>query len=43
MTGPMIGPDRTAAVIISSTRAAAGVYPDRTGPVIAQWLQARGA
>ena len=42
MTGPMSGPDRTAAVIISSTRAAAGVYPDRTGPVIAQWLQARG-
>ncbi len=28
-----------AAVIISSTRAAAGVYPDRTGPVIAEWLR----
>jgi molybdenum cofactor synthesis domain-containing protein len=26
-------------VIISSTRAASGVYPDRTGPVIAQWLR----
>ena len=33
---------RTAAVIISSTRAAAGVYPDRTGPLIAQWLGDRG-
>jgi molybdenum cofactor synthesis domain-containing protein len=29
-------------VIISSTRAAAGVYPDRTGPVIAAWLRERG-
>ena len=28
--------DRTAVVIIASTRAATGVYPDRTGPVIAQ-------
>ena len=28
-------------VIIASTRAAAGVYPDRTGPVIVEWLQAR--
>lgn len=33
---------RTAAVIISSTRAAAGIYPDRTGPVIAQWLRGKG-
>jgi molybdenum cofactor synthesis domain-containing protein len=32
---------RTAVVIISSTRAATGVYPDRTGPVIRDWLQAR--
>ena len=31
-----------AAVIISSTRAAAGVYPDRTGPVIAEWLRDKG-
>jgi molybdenum cofactor synthesis domain-containing protein len=31
-----------ATVIISSTRAAAGVYPDRTGPVIAEWLRDKG-
>jgi len=35
-------PTRTAVVIISSTRAANGVYPDRTGPVIAAWLGERG-
>lgn len=34
--------ERTAMVIIASTRAAAGVYPDRTGPVIAQWLTTKG-
>jgi molybdenum cofactor synthesis domain-containing protein len=33
---------RTAVVIIASTRAATGVYPDRTGPVIVEWLAARG-
>jgi len=33
---------RMAAVIIASTRAAAGIYPDRTGPLIAEWLTARG-
>ena len=33
---------RSAVVIIASTRAATGVYPDRTGPVIAQWLISRG-
>ena len=33
---------RTATVIIASTRAATGVYPDRTGPVIVDWLAARG-
>ncbi|MGK2867602.1 MAG: MogA/MoaB family molybdenum cofactor biosynthesis protein [Mycobacterium sp.] len=33
---------RTARVIIASTRAAAGVYEDRTGPVIVGWLTARG-
>jgi len=38
----MTGPGRAAAVIISSTRAAAGVYPDRTGPLISEWLQERG-
>jgi molybdenum cofactor biosynthesis protein B len=33
---------RTARVIIASTRAATGVYEDRTGPVIVDWLNARG-
>ncbi len=35
-------PMRTAAVIVASTRAAGGVYPDRTGPVIAEWLRTKG-
>lgn len=33
---------RTARVIIASTRAATGVYEDRTGPVIVEWLTRRG-
>ena len=33
---------RIARVIVASTRAAAGVYEDRTGPVIAEWLRGRG-
>ena len=33
---------RTAVVILASTRAAAGIYPDRTGPVIHTWLNERG-
>lgn len=33
---------RTAHVIIASTRASAGVYTDRTGPIIADWLEQRG-
>ncbi len=32
----------SAVVIIASTRAATGVYADRTGPIIKQWLQDRG-
>ncbi len=36
------GADRTAEVIIASTRAATGVYPDRTGPIITEWLRQRG-
>jgi molybdenum cofactor synthesis domain-containing protein len=32
---------RSARVIIASTRAAAGVYEDRCGPVIVDWLRAR--
>jgi molybdenum cofactor synthesis domain-containing protein len=33
---------RTARVVIASTRAAAGVYEDRTGPIIVDWLNRRG-
>jgi molybdenum cofactor synthesis domain-containing protein len=33
---------RTAHVVIASTRASAGVYTDRTGPIIADWLAQRG-
>jgi molybdenum cofactor synthesis domain-containing protein len=32
---------RTARVIVASTRAAAGVYTDRCGPIIVEWLAAR--
>lgn len=35
-------PPRRAAVVVASNRAAAGVYPDRTGPVVADWLRSRG-
>lgn len=31
-----------AAVVVASTRASAGLRPDRTGPVIADWLADRG-
>jgi molybdenum cofactor synthesis domain-containing protein len=31
-----------AVVITASNRAAAGVYPDRSGPLIVEWLEARG-
>ncbi len=33
---------RTARVIIASTRAAAGTYDDRCGPIVQEWLSARG-
>ena len=33
---------RTARVVIASTRAATGVYEDRTGPLIVEWLTQRG-
>ncbi len=33
---------RNARVVIASTRAAAGVYPDRCGPIIVDWLTERG-
>lgn len=32
---------RTGRVIIASTRATAGVYPDRSGPVVVDWLNER--
>ncbi|AWT25442.1 MULTISPECIES: MogA/MoaB family molybdenum cofactor biosynthesis protein [Corynebacterium] len=32
----------TALVIVASTRAAAGEYTDRTGPVLVEWLRGRG-
>lgn len=34
--------NRSARVVVASNRAAGGVYPDRTGPVLAEWLRARG-
>jgi molybdenum cofactor synthesis domain-containing protein len=33
---------RSARVVIASTRASAGVYDDRCGPIIAQWLVQQG-
>jgi molybdenum cofactor synthesis domain-containing protein len=39
-SGPAEG--RIAQVVVASTRAAHGVYPDRTGPVIDAWLGERG-
>ncbi|MEI6252702.1 MAG: MogA/MoaB family molybdenum cofactor biosynthesis protein [Mycobacteriaceae bacterium] len=33
---------RTARVIIASTRAAAGTYEDRCGPIVRDWLGGRG-
>ena len=33
---------RSARVVIASTRAAAGVYDDRCGPIIVEWLVGRG-
>jgi molybdenum cofactor synthesis domain-containing protein len=38
----MTGEQRTARIIVASTRAAAGAYTDRTGPVIRDWLTSRG-
>jgi molybdenum cofactor synthesis domain-containing protein len=34
--------DRSARVIIASTRASAGVYQDRCGPIITEWLAQHG-
>jgi len=33
---------RSASVVIASTRASAGVYDDRCGPIIAEWLAQQG-
>lgn len=33
---------RSARVIVASTRASAGVYDDRCGPIIAEWLDGQG-
>ena len=33
---------RSARVIVASSRASAGVYEDRCGPLIAEWLAQRG-
>jgi cyclic pyranopterin phosphate synthase len=37
-----IGAGRTAAVLVSSTAGAAGTRADTTGPLIVEWLRARG-
>jgi molybdenum cofactor synthesis domain-containing protein len=34
--------DRTARIIIASTRASEGVYTDKCGPIIAEWLGQHG-
>ena len=34
--------DRSARIIIASTRASAGVYEDRCGPIISEWLAQHG-
>src|ERR1700739_4507415 len=34
--------DRSARIIIASTRASSGVYDDQCGPIIAEWLEQRG-
>lgn len=38
----LVGADRRAVVITSSNRAAAGVYPDRSGPVVVDRLRSWG-
>ncbi|MFC4943419.1 MogA/MoaB family molybdenum cofactor biosynthesis protein [Pseudonocardia sp. GCM10023141] len=38
----MSAPARTALVVTASNRAAAGVYADRGGPLIVEWLRERG-
>lgn len=38
----MTGAPMRAAVVVASNRAAAGVYPDETGPLIVEWLRGQG-
>ena len=35
------GHPRVARIVVASTRASRGEYPDRTGPIISEWLTAR--
>jgi len=45
MSGPVsesVSQRRTARVVTASNRAAAGVYADRGGPLIVEWLHERG-
>ncbi|MCY0904712.1 MogA/MoaB family molybdenum cofactor biosynthesis protein [Arthrobacter sp. H14-L1] len=35
-------PRRVAGIVIASTRAAAGAYPDASAPLIGEWLASRG-
>jgi molybdenum cofactor synthesis domain-containing protein len=37
-----VSTDRQARVVTASNRAATGVYADRGGPIIVEWLRARG-
>lgn len=42
MSEPVAPRARTARVVTASNRAAAGVYADRGGPVIVEWLRGKG-
>ena len=42
MSHPHVADPRTAVVVVASTRAAGGVYADRSGPIIVEWLRDRG-
>lgn len=42
MTADTSVPTRRAAVVVASNRASAGVYADRTGPIIVDWLREHG-
>ena len=42
MADPRSPDPRTAVVVVASTRAAGGVYADRSGRIIVEWLRERG-